>query len=149
MQVRGYLGRISQPLLDRIDICTETVPLQYRELEEREIPLPEPSKSIRARIEKAQQRQRKRYCQEEFQHNSRLTPTAIRKYCPLTEEAEESLRLIFEKMEFSARAYHKILRVGRSLADLSDSEVITEAHIAEAVSYRSIDRKYWGMGVEE
>lgn len=148
MQVRGYLGRISQPLLDRIDICVETVPLRYQELQEQNTPLPESSQAIRARIEEAQLRQRDRYRQEDFEHNSRLTPQAIRKYCPLTEEAQESLRLIFEKMEFSARAYHKILRVGRSLADLDDSEVITAAHIAEAVSYRSIDRKYWGMGVE-
>lgn len=143
-QVRKYLGRISQPLLDRMDICTETIPLRYRELETLSDASCESSEQIRQRVEQAQQIQRKRYEKESFFHNAQLTPEAITRYCPMTAEARGYLEQIFEQMEFSARAYHKIVRVGRSIADLAQSEQIQREHIAEAVFYRSIDQKYWG-----
>lgn len=146
-QVRSYLGRISRPLLDRIDICTETVPLGYRELEESSAPAAECTEDIRRRVEAAQQLQLERYRREDFSHNAELTPQTIKKYCTVSREGREYLELIFEKMEFSARAYHKILKVGQSIADLAGSTRIEKAHIAEAVGYRSIDRRYWG-GVE-
>ncbi|MBO5484185.1 MAG: YifB family Mg chelatase-like AAA ATPase [Lachnospiraceae bacterium] len=147
-QVRSYLGKISQPLLDRIDICTETIPLKYQELEDERI-ASESSEEIRQRVEEAQKIQLERYQGEEFFHNAQLTPQKIKKYCPMKKDAREYLQMIFEKMEFSARAYHKILKVGRSIADLAGSEMIERKHIAEAVCYRLIDRKYWGRGGEE
>ena len=148
-QVRRYLGRISRPLLDRIDICTETMPLEYRHLEWKEGDRrcePESSDIIRRRVEQAQKLQFARYRNESFCHNSDLTPHKIREYCVMSAQAAEYLKDIFQKMEFSARAYHKILKVGRTIADLAGSETIGQEHIAEAVFYRSIDRRYWGEG---
>lgn len=148
-QVKKYLGRISQPLLDRIDLCTETVPLGYQELDDEMAWKTEDSSQIRLRVEEAQKLQFSRYQKEEFCHNAQLTPQKIKKYCVMTREAKDYLRMIFEKMEFSARAYHKILKVGRSIADLAGCDRIGTEHIAEAVCYRAIDQKYWGMGEEE
>lgn len=148
-QVQKYLGRISQPVLDRIDICTETIPLKYGELIGEQSTSAESSKVIRVRVEEAQKLQLARYKKEEFCHNARLTPHKIKKYCLMTKEAKEYLQIFFEKMEFSARAYHKILKVGQSIADLAGSERIETEHIVEAVCYRTIDRKYWGMGVQQ
>lgn len=155
-QVRRYLGRISQPLLDRIDICTETVPINYSQLAggrgaicekatgNLQDNLPEGSAAIRQRVEEAQKQQMERYRGEDFCHNADLTPRKIKKYCHMTKEAEEYLEQIFHKMEFTARAYHKILKVGRTVADMAGSARIKKEHIAEAVFYRSIDRRYWG-----
>lgn len=155
-QVRRYLGRISQPLLDRIDICTETVPIDYSQLSggQRDIcgdvpgslreNLPESSAAIRQRVEEVQKQQVERYRGEDFCHNAGLTPQTIKKYCHMTKEAEEYLEQIYRKMEFTARAYHKILKVGRTVADMAGSVRIEKEHIAEAVFYRSIDRRYWG-----
>lgn len=146
-QVRRYLGRISRPLLDRIDICTETMPLEYHQLEEDSAcQEPDSSAMIRKRVEKAQKLQWKRYAEEAFCHNSDLTPQKIKQYCRMSQEASDFLKCIFQKMEFSARAYHKILKVGRTIADLAGSDRIEKEHISEAVFYRSIDRRYWGEG---
>ena len=133
----------------RIDICTETMPLEYRHLEWKEGDRrcePESSDIIRRRVEQAQKLQFARYRNESFCHNSDLTPHKIREYCVMSAQAAEYLKDIFQKMEFSARAYHKILKVGRTIADLAGSETIGQEHIAEAVFYRSIDRRYWGEG---
>jgi magnesium chelatase family protein len=143
-QVQKYLGRISQPMLDRIDICTETIPVKYTELEDGRELTRESSQQIRQRVEEAQQIQLKRYQGEVFCHNSSLPPGKLKKYCVLSSEAKEYLEDIFQKMEFSARAYHKILKVGRTIADMTGSDVIQKSHVAEAVCYRSIDRRYWG-----
>ncbi len=143
-QVRRYLGRISQPLLDRIDICTETVPLRYQELEGGPGAEPESSGEIRRRVEAAQQIQIERYREEGFCHNAGLTPQKIKKYCILTEDARDYLEYIFHKMEFTARGYHKLLKVARTVADLAGSSRIGKVHLSEAVFYRSIDRRYWG-----
>lgn len=146
-QIQRYLGRISRPILDRIDICTETVPISYGDLEWKKDPRPESSEQIRKRVEAAHQRQLERYRKEKFCHNAGLTPQTIKKYCQVSGEAEDYLRNIYEKMEFSARAYHKILKVGQSIADLEDCNRIEVRHVAEAVCYRSIDRKYWGREI--
>ena len=145
-QVQRYLGRISRPLLDRIDICTETMPLEYHHLENDNTKEPDCSAVIRQRVEQAQKLQWKRYEGEAFCHNSDLTPQKVKQYCVMSQEASDYMRLIFRKMEFSARAYHKILKVGRTIADLAGSERIEKEHISEAVFYRSIDRRYWGEG---
>jgi len=142
-QIKSYLNRVSQPMLDRIDICTETVPLTFKDFQGRELQENEPSAVIRKRVAKAQARQRKRYRKESFLYNAHLMPAAIEIYCVCTGEAQEYLQEAFEKLEFSARAYHKILKVARTIADLSGQEVIQKEHVAEAVSYRMIDKKYW------
>lgn len=144
-EVKRYLGKISRPLLDRIDLCVETIPLKYQELEGKQQRQMESSREIQKRVEAAQLLQRKRYEEEPFLHNSQLTPSTVKRYCVLSREAQQYLELVFEKMEFSARAYHKILKVGRTIADLEGTERIEKRHIAEAVCYRSIDRKYWGL----
>ena len=141
-QIKKYLGRISMPLLDRFDVCAETVPLEYRELEGKQTERGESSEEIRKRIQQAHDMQRERY-RNEYRYNAQLTPHGIREYCRLTAEAAEYLELIFEKMSFTARAYHKILKVGRSIADLDGADKIEKRHIAEAVFYRQADRKYW------
>lgn len=148
-QIKKYLGKVSQPILDRIDVCAETIPLKYAELDMKTGNVCESSAQIRQRVEEAQKIQLERYEKEDFFHNAQLTPQTIKKYCVLTKEAEEYLQTIYEKMEFSARAYHKILKVGRSIADLAGSEKILREHIAEAICYRLIDRKYWGTGGED
>lgn len=145
-QIQRYLERISRPILDRIDICAETIPLSYGDLEWKERSDPESSVQIRKRVEEAHQRQLERYRGEDFCHNAGLTPQTIKKYCNVAGEAQDYLHNIFEKMEFSARAYHKILKIGQSIADLEGSDRIETRHISEAVCYRSIDRKYWGLG---
>jgi len=144
-QVKSYLQKISQPMLERMDICVETIPLAYEEFgrghsgEENES-----SEQIRGRVETAQALQNHRYQGENVFHNARLTPPLIKKYCVMTEEAASYLESVFQKMEFSARVYHKILKVGRTIADLAGEERIGKEHIAEAVCYRAIDKKYWG-----
>ncbi len=144
-QIKSYLQKISQPMLERMDICVETMPLAYEDFreggpgEENES-----SGQIRERVERAQALQNRRYQGENFVHNARLTPPLLRKYCEMTKEAASYLQSVFQKMEFSARVYHKILKVGRTIADLEGEERIGKKHIAEAVCYRAIDKKYWG-----
>ncbi len=144
-QIKSYLQKISQPMLERMDICVETMPLAYEDFreggpgEENES-----SGQIRERVERAQALQNRRYQGENFFHNARLTPPLLRKYCEMTKEAASYLQSVFQKMEFSARVYHKILKVGRTIADLEGEERIGKKHIAEAVCYRAIDKKYWG-----
>ncbi|MDD7402919.1 MAG: YifB family Mg chelatase-like AAA ATPase [Butyribacter sp.] len=143
-QIKRYLQKVSQPMLDRMDICVETLPLEYQELHGNEKNnTGEDSASIRKRVVAAQKIQTRRYRKESFFHNSHLTPSLIKKYCILTREASEYISDAFEKMDFSARVYHKILKVSRTIADLEGSTRIEKRHIAEAVCYRTIDKKYW------
>lgn len=144
-QIKSYLQKLSQPMLERMDICVETLPLSYQDFEETDPGVEnEPSAKIRERVAAAQALQNNRYRGEKFFHNARLTPPLIKKYCRMTPDAEIYLASAFEKMEFSARVYHKILKVGRTIADLAGEEQIEKEHIAEAVCYRAIDKKYWG-----
>lgn len=144
-QMKSYLNKISQPMLDRMDICVETIPLNYQDFQGKgKKSANESSVSIRKRVEKAHQHQKERYRKEEFFHNTQLTPASIEKYCVLTKDAGEYLKEAFDKLEFSARVYHKILKVSRTIADLAEKDKIERAHIAEAVCYRMIDKKYWG-----
>lgn len=139
LQVKNYLNRISQPFLDRIDICTETVQLMFDEVcpvYDRE--KKETSEEIRKRVLNAQQIQKDRYKSESFKFNSCLSPTGIKKYCIMSPEARDFLENISKRMTFSARACHKILKVGRTIADIELKSLIEKEHIAEAVSYRSI-----------
>lgn len=140
--IERYLGKLSNPLLDRIDIHIEVSPVAYNELrEEKNV---QSSKDIRARVEKAREIQLDRYKNKKIYSNSQLRPKDIKKYCKLSDNAETLLRTAFKKYRFSARTYNKILKVSRTIADLDNEEVILEKHVLEAIRYRSLDNKYWG-----
>jgi len=141
-QVKRYLGRISEPLLDRIDICTEVMPVPVEMLQtERE---ERSSAEIREQVEKARKVQSERYKGEGIRFNSHLNSNQIKKYCVLGKKEKKLLEQIFQKYKLSTRAYHRILKVARTIADLEESEKITTGHISEAFFYRSLDKKYWG-----
>ncbi len=140
-QVKRYLGRISQPLLDRFDICIEALQMNYKELQVQENQ--ESSRNIRMRVAVARRMQMDRYRGQNIYFNSQLTPKMIKKYCRLDAGEQSLLEEAFLKMNLSARAYHRILKVARTIADLEHSERITTRHISEAICYRSTDQKYW------
>ncbi len=149
--VQRYLQKVSRPMLDRIDICTETLLLSYEEMSGNNKQysgqnVKDTSRTIRDRVKSVHKIQKERYKNESFSFNSDITQRYIKKYCKLTNEAKELLKVVFDMDSLSARGYHKILKVGRTIADMDESDVITEAHIAEAVGYRSIDKKYWSGG---
>jgi magnesium chelatase family protein len=140
--VKRYLGRISQPLLDRFDICIEALQMNYKELQQNQ--KQETSREIRERVSIARQIQLERYRGQDIYFNSQLTPRTIKKYCRLEAKEQSLLEEAFIRMNLSARAYHRILKVARTIADLDQSEQILTKHISEAICYRSIDQKYWG-----
>lgn len=140
-QIQAYLSKISQPLLDRIDICVEAERVAYEDLQgARE----ESSKDIRERVIMARERQKERYKGEGITTNSQLNAEKIKRYCILGSEEENMMRQAFEKLNFTARMYHKILCVARTIADLAGEEKIGLAHLREAIGYRTLDKKYWG-----
>lgn len=141
-QVKRYLGRISQPLLDRFDICIEALQMNYKELQLQE--KQESSEDIRNKVAIARKIQLDRYQGQNLWFNSQLTPRNIKKYCKLEPREQSLLEEAFVKMNLTARAYHRILKVARTIADLDQSERISTKHISEAICYRSIDQKYWG-----
>lgn len=141
-EISRYLHRISRPLLDRMDICVETPRVEYRELSDtREN---ECSAEIRKRVESAQEVQKRRYGACSWQFNSGLPSAALRTFCPLDAEGVRIMEAAYEKMDLSARAYHRIIKVARTIADLEGEERIRRAHLLEAIGYRSLDRRFWG-----
>ena len=140
-EVHRYLSRISGPILDRMDICVEIAPLPLEHLQNSG--KAESSACIRARVMEAQEIQAKRFEGTSYQFNSQLQGTDVKKYCPLGVKEEELLKSVFHSMGLSARAYHRILKVARTIADLNHSEKIQEIHLTEAVCYRLADGKYW------
>ena len=143
-QIQNYLGKISQPMLERMDICVETFLPTYTDLQGgNAAKKPESSAQIRQRIKQAQSIQKKRYEREDIFYNAHLLPDQIKKYCVVSKEGKDYIKEVFDKQNFSARVYHKILKVARTIADLEGAEEITITHIAEAVCYRGIDQKYW------
>lgn len=139
--IRQYLGKISRPLLDRIDICVEASAMRYTELASGEEG--ESSDSIRQRIEAAGLRQRKRYRKERILCNAMLNTGMIDKYCGLDKESRDYLETMYAKYDWSARIYHRILKVARTIADLEGSECIQALHLKEAVCYHGADLQYW------
>ena len=140
--VSKYLGKISGPMLDRLDIHVEVPPVKYDELKD-DAGIAESSAEIKARVDKARQIQNERYKDENISCNARLTPKLLKKYCVLSDEAENLLSAAFKNMGLSGRAYDRILKVSRTLADLEAKEKIESNHIAQAIQFRSLDRKYW------
>lgn len=141
-QIKQYLSRISQPFLDRIDICIETPRIPYEEL--RADKKPESSEQIRERVVKAREIQKVRYQGTKILTNAMLGVKEMDIYCRLGKEEEELMKKAFSSLSLTARTYHKILKVARTIADLDCVEQISEEHLMEAIGYRTLDKKYWG-----
>ena len=139
--IQRYRSKISGPLLDRIDIHIEVPAVKYKDLNK--LPDGEKSGSIRTRVMTARKTQIDRFRNEKIHSNSQMTPKLLRKYCKLNKSSQEILDIAMKKKGLSARAYDRILKVSRTIADLEDSEEIQTNHISEAVQYRSLDKKFW------
>lgn len=145
--VERYLGRISRPLLDRMDLCVETAMVSYADL--KASGKEESSRVIRSRVEAARQIQRERYQGEPFFYNSQIPAGRLEEYCALSYAQEQYMERVYRRLNLTARSYHKILKVARTIADLEGSRQITDGHLNEAVCYRDMDLKYWnGNGGE-
>lgn len=140
--VRRYLSRISGPLLDRIDIHVEVPPVDYDDLTTKSSE--ESSESIRQRVNKARDIQTQRYKGTGINCNANLDASQFEKVCVVDDRANMLLKSAFDRLGLTARAYDRILKVARTIADLEGSEIIKSNHITEAIQYRSLDRKYWG-----
>ncbi len=141
-----YIGKISQPLLDRMDICVEVKEVGYRELQSAD--KGETSDVIRERVRRVQELQRQRFAKEGIRFNSEMKGKLIKKYCALYPEDQAFMEEMYERLHLTARSYHKILKVARTIADMDGAERITRKHLAEAVCYRPLDKKYWENGYE-
>lgn len=139
--IEKYIHRISGPMLDRIDIHIEVPQVNYEKLELETSS--ESSSEIKKRVNAARKIQMKRYQDYHIFSNSELTSPLMNQFCPLEQESKKILKKAFEKLNLSARAYHKILKISRTIADLEGEENIQTKHVAEAIQYRSLDRKFW------
>jgi magnesium chelatase family protein len=142
--IRKYLQRISGPLLDRIDIHLEVPRLRQEEL--LGLQPGEPSAAIRERVVRARWRQLERLQPYGLVCNAQMSSKLVRQFCPIGEEVRSYLRTAVQRLGLSARAFDRILKIARTIADLEGEDTIQLPHIAEAVQYRSIDRRFWGTG---
>ena len=141
--VQKYLNKISGPLLDRIDIHLEVVPVPFKKLTE--MKTSEGSESVRKRVVAARKIQERRFLEYDgIYANAQMNSRLIRKYVQLDKTCNELIKNAIDKLGLSARAYDRILKVARTIADLDNSECIMPHHIAEAIHYRSLDRENWG-----
>ena len=140
-QVETYLGKISGPLLDRFDICTEMREVPGEKI--RKGRSGKTSEEIRREVGQVHEIQKERYKGTEIRFNSRLSGKETEKYCVMDRPAERLLTKVYTKLGLSVRGYHKILKTARTIADLDNSDKIRENHVSEAVCYRAIDKKYW------
>lgn len=138
---KKYLDKVSGPILDRIDIHIEVAPVEYEQLSCKR--QEETSAQIKERVNRARRVQQERLKGTGIGCNAKMAPRMTKEFCVLTEDADNLLKISFEKLGLSARAYDKILRIARTIADLDGSELIDTPQIAEALQYRSLDRKYW------
>lgn len=139
--VQKYLGKISGPLLDRIDIHTEVNPISFEKMTS--IEENEPSKVIRARVIKARATQAERFKEEGIYSNAMMPPQMVKKVCKINPAGKTLLKTAMDRLGLSSRAYDRILKVSRTIADLAESEEIKVEHLAEAIQYRSLDREGW------
>lgn len=138
-QIKRYISKISGPLLDRIDLQVDVAPVKFRDLDEENTTN---SKTIKKRVEKARYLQQLRYKGTGISCNSQLSPKLLNKHCKLSSSAKKLIREAFSKLKLSARAYNRILKISRTIADLDEKEIVLEEHIAEALQYRNIDKYY-------
>jgi len=142
-EIQNYLGRISGPLLDRIDLHIEVPPVKFREISGERTG--ETSAQIRERVIAARQRQQARFAaRPKITCNARMGPKELKEFCELDEPTRDLLKLAMADYNFSARAYDRIQKVARTIADLAGSERVLSDHVSEAVQYRSLDRQIWG-----
>ncbi len=139
--IRRYINKISGPMLDRIDVQVEVNSIKYEKLNSNNTE--ETSEEIRKRVKEAREIQQERYKKYKIFSNAELTPKLIEKYCKIDEQSQQLLENAFNKLGLSARAYGRILKVARTIADMEKKENIQKNHILEAISYRSLDKKYW------
>lgn len=144
-EVARYLGKLSQPLLDRMDICANVSPVTYQDLQQKR--KEESTAEIRKRVERAHKMQKERYRKEKRKFNALLGTGETERYCKLGKAEKELLGDAFEALNLSARAYHRIVRVARTIADLEGKEEIEKEHVLEALGYRPPDRNQWLKGV--
>lgn len=140
-EIKNYLNRISGPILDRIDVTIEAPRVDIRQLSAHG--KNESTAVIRERVMAARRCQERRYRGTRYRFNSELGAGDIKKYCALGSKEQEMLEQVFQQMKLSARAYHKIIKVARTIADLDGAEEISALHLSEAVCYRMNDGKYW------
>ena len=140
--MQRYRQRISGPLLDRIDLHIEVPAVEYRDISSTRAE--EASATIRERVVQARERQQARFRSDKKTNcNARMGPRQIKQHCQLSDESQELIRVAMTELNLSARAYDRILKVSRTIADLTDSENITPEHVSEAIQYRTFDRTLW------
>lgn len=140
-EVHRYLNKISGPILDRIDICMEASKVDVFKIHHKQKNIS--SQELKAQVLQARKLQEERYHDMKWRFNGELTQAGIQRYCPLGSREEKLMEQIYQHMKLSLRAYHRIIKVARTIADLAKEEHIREEHLTEAASYRGIDRKYW------
>jgi magnesium chelatase family protein len=139
-EIQNYLGRISGPLLDRIDLHIEVPPVNFRELDAQTGG--EPSKVIRKRVVEARRLQSERF-RGAHSCNARMNPKDLQKHCTMDKATRDLLRTAMEELDLSARAYDRILKVSRTIADLAGAKGLKTEHVSEAIQYRTLDRQIW------
>ena len=142
-QIKRYTGKISQPILARIDMMIEVFPVEYDKIRKKEAD--ETSESIRKMVCEARKRQENRFAKRNIRLNSEMGKRETEEFCVFDEEAEKVLHQIFQKNEFSTRRYYRILKLSRTIADLEGSKEIRKHHLTEAYSYCNVGKKYWRM----
>jgi magnesium chelatase family protein len=140
-EIHRYLHKISRPLLDRIDICVDAPAVSWKEMTGNR--RGKTSRELRQMVTRTQEIQRKRYEDLKIGHNSDLSPGEVRQFCHLTKKAYSIMEQAYVSLDLSARNYHRILKVARTIADMEEADDINEIHLSEALSYRVADQKYW------
>ncbi|MBD8017268.1 YifB family Mg chelatase-like AAA ATPase [Kaistella pullorum] len=142
-EMQRYMNKLSGPLLDRIDIHIEVQKVEFEQLSDKR--KGEKSEEIRSRVLKAREIQTLRYREAEIHYNAQMGPKEIEKYCELDVASQNLIKTAMEKLNLSARAYDRILKVARTIADLEQAENLNSGHISEAIQYRSLDREFWNV----
>lgn len=143
MEMQRYMNKLSGPLLDRIDIHIEVQKVEFEQLADKR--KGETSDEIRRRVLNARNIQQERYLQYDIHYNAQMGPKEIEKFCGLNEDSLQLIKTAMEKLNLSARAYDRILKVARTIADLEAADNLSTAHISEAIQYRSLDRDFWSV----